>query len=55
LEVIEIDEHLKDMGTSSMDGKKYVNENKANTRKDTVHTWETNEQDCANFTGRLSD
>jgi len=55
LEAIEIDEHLKYMETSSMHGKKYVSENKENLRKDTTNTWESDEQDCTNFIGRLSD
>jgi len=55
LEVIETDEHLTDMETSSMHGKKYVSENKANPWKDTTHTRGTDEQDCINFTRRLSD
>jgi len=54
LEDIEIDEHLKDRETSSMQGKKYVNEKKENLGKDITHTKGTDEQYCANFTGRLS-
>jgi len=55
LEDIEKDEHLKDLETSKMHGNKYVSENKENPRMGTAHTWETDEQDCINFTGRLSD
>jgi len=55
LEVIEIDEHLKDIETGSMHGKKYVSANKGNPGKDTTHTWETDEQYRANFIGRMGD
>jgi len=55
LEVIETDEHLKDLETSNMHGKKYVSGNKANLGKDTTHTWETDEKYCTNFTGRVGD
>jgi len=55
LEAIETDEHLKDLETINMHGKKYVNENKENPRKDTKHTWEIGEKYCINFTRRLGD
>lgn len=38
LQSIETDEDMKYLETSSMHGKKYVNENKANLGKDTTHT-----------------
>lgn len=43
LESIETDEHLEDLETSNMHGKRYVSENNENIGDDTTHAQETDE------------